>query len=140
MTGAEEQTVVALRDLVIVLNEIAETIDQILERAESFLEKRTLGESWIEIVTELPRPSVVELLTTSVEDLHISGGRFRRAHAKALRAEGLTIRQIAECFGVTHQRVSALIRNEDPPTGSLGSYRRLPKTGYQRPEVPRDKG
>ena len=126
MTEAEEQSLAALRDLVKVLNEIAERIDQILELAESFLEKRKLGKTWTEIVTELPRPSVVELLTASVEDLHISGGRFRRAHPKTLRAEGLTIRQIAECFGVTHQRVSALIRNEDPPPGSLGSYRRMP--------------
>jgi DNA-binding transcriptional regulator LsrR (DeoR family) len=34
----------------------------------------------------------------------------RRAEARALYAEGLTMDQIAERFGVTRQRVSALLR------------------------------
>ena len=35
---------------------------------------------------------------------------MRRAEAHALYAEGLTMDQIAERFGVTLQRVSALLR------------------------------
>ena len=39
------------------------------------------------------------------------GARVRRAEAVALYGEGMTMEEIAEKFGVTRQRVSALLRD-----------------------------
>jgi DNA-binding transcriptional regulator LsrR (DeoR family) len=50
------------------------------------------------------------LLTESSKALDTSGSNVRRAEAQALHAEGMTMEQIAERFGVTRQRVSALLR------------------------------
>jgi DNA-binding transcriptional regulator LsrR (DeoR family) len=61
----------------------------------------------------------VQLLTQDSAALDIAGANVRRAEAEALYAEGLTMEQIAKSFGVTRQRVSALLRKgpKDPRPG-----------------------
>lgn len=71
---------------------------------------RARGAPYAEIVSIKDGPLVVQLLTESSAALDVSGANVRRAEARALYAEGLTMDQIAECFGVTRQRVSALLR------------------------------
>ena len=71
---------------------------------------RSQGAPYAEIVTTTDGPLVVQLLTESSAALDLSGASVRRAEARALYAEGLTMDQIAERFGVTRQRVSALLR------------------------------
>lgn len=71
------------------------------------------GASVAEIVESEPRPLVVELITQNLEMLHTDGAQLRWAQASALRQEGLTITAIAEMFGVTRQRVSALLQSQD---------------------------
>jgi Homeodomain-like domain len=66
--------------------------------------------SYTELVASQDGPLIVHLLTESSTALDSSGASVRRAEAKALYAEGLTMEQIAESFGVTRQRVSALLR------------------------------
>ncbi|MDP9433846.1 MAG: hypothetical protein M3P93_01045 [Actinomycetota bacterium] len=58
------------------------------------------------------RPLVVEVLTDVQEGLQTAGSRFRRAEARALHREGLSMEAIAALFGVTRQRVSALLRRQ----------------------------
>ena len=53
----------------------------------------------------------MQLLTQGSAALYIAGANVRRAEAEALYAEGLTMEQIARSFGVTRQRVSALLNN-----------------------------
>ena len=55
-------------------------------------------------------PLIVQLLTESSTALDTCGAQVRRAEAEALYAEGLTMEEIAVVFGVTRQRVSALLR------------------------------
>ena len=55
---------------------------------------------------------MVELITTNMATLETAGAEFRAAEALALRAEGLTIGAIAELFGVTRQRISALLKQK----------------------------
>jgi DNA-directed RNA polymerase specialized sigma24 family protein len=71
---------------------------------------RSSGASYADVVSSKDGPLIVQLLTESSAALHTSGANVRRAEAHALYAEGLTMEQIAERFGVTRQRVSTLLR------------------------------
>jgi hypothetical protein len=71
---------------------------------------RSKGVSYAESVSRNDGPLIVQLLTESSGALDRSGANVRRAEARALYAEGLTMEQIAERFGVTRQRVSTLLR------------------------------
>jgi hypothetical protein len=71
---------------------------------------RANGTSYADIVSSRSGPLLVQLLTESSTALDTSGANVRRAEAQALYAEGLTMEQIAEHFGVSRQRVSALLR------------------------------
>ena len=68
---------------------------------------------YTELVTSQYGPLIVQLLTESSTALDSCGASVRRAEAKALYAEGLTMEEIAKSFGVTRQRVSALL-NKGP--------------------------
>jgi DNA-directed RNA polymerase specialized sigma24 family protein len=71
---------------------------------------RSKGASYSEIVSSKDGPLIVQLLTESSTALDTIGANVRRAEARALHAEGLTMEQIAQRFGVTRQRVSILLR------------------------------
>jgi hypothetical protein len=66
---------------------------------------------YTELVASEDGPLIVHLLTQSSVALDTSGANVRRVEAEALYAEGLTMEQIAKSFGVSRQRVSALLRN-----------------------------
>lgn len=70
------------------------------------------GQSWRDAVTDEDRPLIVERLTDILEALAGHGAAFRRAEARALHAEGLSHERIAELFGVTRQRVGALLAGD----------------------------
>jgi Homeodomain-like domain-containing protein len=55
-------------------------------------------------------PLIVQLITESSTALDNCGANVRRAEAQALYQEGMTMERIAKYFGVTRQRVSALLR------------------------------
>lgn len=90
----------------------AERSLEIQARARSLRSSLDDGESLVDLVREEPRPSTVELLSTNMATLETAGAQLRAAKALALRAEGLTIEAIAELFGVTRQRISALLRQK----------------------------
>lgn len=70
------------------------------------------GASLTDLVRSEPRPRVVEMITTKMSALQSIGAAFRSAEARALRDEGLTMQAIADLFGVTRQRISALLKRE----------------------------
>lgn len=91
----------------------------ILERADQILAEHARGKAWSDIVKGEDRPLIVELLTANLNRLMSAGGQLRRAKAKALHDDGMTMEQIAHFFGVTRQRVSALLNDrssDDSPT------------------------
>jgi predicted transcriptional regulator len=71
------------------------------------------------------RPLVVELLTHTLNDLSDAGSNFRRIEARELYSEGLTMAKIAELFGVSRQRIAALLRPGTDPTGNSSRHHRL---------------
>ena len=92
---------------------LEENIARSIEMRRRIREQRRLvadGSPLGPIVEAEDQPRTVELLTENIETLHGVGSRLRSAQALALRDEGLTISEIAGLFGVTRQRVSALLR------------------------------
>jgi hypothetical protein len=82
----------------------------IKQRIAQLRRLRANGSSYADIVSSRNGPLLVQLLTESSAALDTTGANVRRAEAQALYAEGLTMEQIAEHFGVSRQRVSALLR------------------------------
>ncbi len=69
----------------------------------------------MEAVQDEDCPPLVELVTQNMDRLHTVGAHYRAAQAHALRQEGLTMAAIAELFGLTRQRISALLRQKSAP-------------------------
>jgi hypothetical protein len=109
----------------------AEVLDAVDDVVESLEEACTEGELAAEQARDIRRRAEVGLPMTSVltgtdsaplvrqvakvlHDLGQASSRLRRAEARALHGEGVTTERIAELFGVTRQRISALLR----PTGA----------------------
>ena len=82
----------------------------IKKRIAQIRRRRALGASYTEIVSINDTPLIVQLLTESSIALGTWGADVRRAEAREVYEEGLTMEQIAEHFGVTRQRVSTLLR------------------------------
>ena len=116
-TGVHPSPDAAERALTDLLTELDRCVDELVlsrARAETLLRRRQGGEPWLEIVTSEPRPLVVERISTVLSSLSAAGHAWRREQAAALQAEQISINRIAALFGVTRQRISALLREPDP--------------------------
>jgi DNA-directed RNA polymerase specialized sigma24 family protein len=109
---ANDPVLDALDGLVRALRENATRIDATIARAERIRDQRGEGLSYSEIESGEERPLIVELTRDNLAALVEAGSRLRRAEARALHGEGMTMEQIAELFGVSRQRVSALLRSD----------------------------
>jgi uncharacterized protein YjcR len=107
---AEDEFLEALTALEHVVADHSKRARLITKRIAQIRRLRSSGESYAEIVSRKDSPLIVQLLTESSIALDTCGANVRRAEARALYAEGLTMEQIAERFGVTRQRVSTLLR------------------------------
>ena len=93
-------------------------LEHVLARAEAVRSQRAAGMTFADIAPLSARPLIVELISTTMSRLAETGSRWRREEARALRAEGLSMDRIAQLFGVTRQRVSALLAEQRPrPAG-----------------------
>ncbi|HWG98691.1 MAG TPA: hypothetical protein VNV66_05055 [Pilimelia sp.] len=102
-------TVKALLRLAEVMDATADDLHTLAARARDLAAEVQAGHAWSEVVTEERRPLIVERLTDALAALAAHGATFRRAEARALHAEGLSHERIAALFGVTRQRVGALL-------------------------------
>lgn len=100
----------ALDDLDVAAEANAVRAAQIRLGIQHIRDELAAGESLAQIVADEPRPLIVELITENIDTLNDAGSAFRRAEAAALRDEGLTVERIAGLFGVSRQRVSALLQ------------------------------
>lgn len=103
----------ALSALDAVLDRSITELQSARERLQHVLAARRSGVTWREIADNEERPLVVESLSRVLDQLSVGGSRFRRAQAQALYAEGLSMERVATLFGVTRQRVSALLRDRE---------------------------
>lgn len=100
----------ALEELADAADETAREQQRLASRARRMVQQHRRGWAWSAVLERERKPSAIELLTASARRLVQSGGRFRHALGRALAAEGLSTRQIARHFGVTHQRISAMLK------------------------------
>lgn len=108
--GERDEVLEALDALCAALQENSRRNEMAVRRAEEIARERRSGRSYREIVLGRDSPLIVELTRENLNQLLEHGSRLRRAEAAALHAEGMTMEQIAAVFGVTRQRISALLK------------------------------
>lgn len=76
---------------------------------------RAAGRSWHTLLDRELGTALLAMPTRILRRATDVSGLLRRRLAAGLRAEGATIPAIARRFGVTHQRISTLLRNNHRP-------------------------
>jgi hypothetical protein len=112
-----DPTVEALDVLIGELGDCLARLEHARDRARELRELRLGGRSWLDIVSHEQRPLVVESISSVLASLSGAGSRWRREQALALQSEDVSINRIAAMFGVTRQRISALVRGRDDDPG-----------------------
>jgi hypothetical protein len=100
----------ALDELESVLRENAESERLLSQRIAQVRQARQSGREWKAILGDEDDPGTVQLVSTILRRQSEASGYLRRSLVVALRSEGQSIPSIAHLFGVTHQRVSNLLR------------------------------
>lgn len=100
------------------LEELAESADAVADdqrrvarRARAMQRQRERGRSWAEILDRESEPRLLGLLRGNTRRLAEATGRLAHALAHGLVREGESRRQVARRLGVTHQRISAILRH-----------------------------
>jgi hypothetical protein len=101
----------SLAELLAAVDECVTELQDVRRRAGDLLAARRSGHSWLEIVSAEERPLVVESISSVMGTLARAGSTWRREEAHALHDEDVSINRIAAMFGVTRQRISALLRD-----------------------------
>ncbi len=109
-TTDSDEVLKALGELDAVLKENAERERVLFQRIADVRLARENGQDWKAILADEDEPSTVQLVSTILRRQSEASGYLRRSLVVALRAEGQSIPSIAHLFGVTHQRVSNLLR------------------------------
>jgi hypothetical protein len=107
---ASDEVLKALGELEVVLRENAEHERLLSQRITALRLARENGKEWRAILANEDEPGTVQLVSTVLRRQSEASGYLRRSLVVALRAEGQSIPSIAQLFGVTHQRVSNLLR------------------------------
>ncbi len=102
--------IAALEDLERTAAENARRSLEIQARSSVMRAQLLDGASAHDVIHNEEQPRMVELLSSNMEVLKTAGTEYRVAQAEALRSEGATVEAIGDLFGVTRQRISALLR------------------------------
>jgi hypothetical protein len=102
----------------------------VLEQADAVRRQRLAGHTYHDILEHAERPLIVERLSVNMSAIHKAGRELRIAEAQALRAEDVSMERIAQLFGVSRQRISALLRAAAPDTAT--HRRGRPPQGTER--------
>lgn len=105
----------ALDEVAASADEVADDQRRIARRARAMKRQRDRGRSWAEILDGEPEPRLLGLLRGNTRRLADATGRLAHAMAYGLVWEGESRRQIARRLGVTHQRISAMLRHNPRP-------------------------
>jgi hypothetical protein len=100
-----------LEDVARAADEVAAEQRTIARRARSMQRQRDRGEPWSSILTREPNPALLELVRSSARRLRHTAAHVARVLATGLSAEGESRRSIGQRLGVSHQRVTAMMRS-----------------------------
>jgi DNA-directed RNA polymerase specialized sigma24 family protein len=106
----------SLDNLVTTVQQIDALAQETTERAQRLRSQRERGEPYRNILSTEERPFAVDLVNQMTDALIEAGGKFQRLQARALYEEGATMEEIAELFGISRQRVSALLAQTREPS------------------------
>lgn len=112
-SAVEDRTVEELRQVADAAEATAREQRRAARMARHIADERESGLSWGDITGKGSARSLTELLSSGSGRLRQATTRFRRLLASGLAAEGFTRREIGEHFGVSHQRVSALLSRRE---------------------------
>lgn len=122
-----DPTLLALQTLVGITRQVAQLSEDVAVRAAHIRACRLDGRPYREIVSGEDLPLIARLLPDTIHRLETASTRFRQAEAAALHEEGMTMEEIGRLFGLTRQRISALIRGAAAaPTGQVGDHDAAP--------------
>jgi len=93
-----------------VLRELAEDSRLLESRLAALRTARASGRAWRDILADEEPPGTMQLVSRMLALLAKASGTLRKEMVESLRREGVSIPAIARLFGVTHQRVSNLLR------------------------------
>lgn len=120
-----DRVVKGMHDLAACLTAASEEMVVLAARAQDVGGQVSTGRRLADVIGHEPRPLIIARLTQLLDELADTTAEVRRAEAAQLQAEGLTQGTIARIFGVTRQRVSALLA-PPPPPGSRAAKRPRP--------------
>jgi DNA-binding transcriptional regulator LsrR (DeoR family) len=109
-TGRNDEVLEALDALLDVLRDSVERSQQAMKQGRAIRRLRHHGKAYREILGRSERARMLEITREGLDRLLETSSRLRRAEARALYDEGMTMEEIATLFGVTRQRVSVLLR------------------------------
>jgi hypothetical protein len=107
---AGDATLSALEALSRALEEMSKDHEILRERLSSLHHQRSAGRPWRDILAEEDQPGTMQVVSRMLACLAKASGTLRKELVDTLRREGVSIPAIARLFGVTHQRVSNLLR------------------------------
>jgi hypothetical protein len=108
-----DATLAALDELSVALDGLRRDQRALAQRVDGLRDARRSGASWQDILSKEEPPGSMQLVSQMLARLSKASGTVRKELVDALRSEGASIPAIARLFGVTHQRVSNLLRR--PP-------------------------
>jgi hypothetical protein len=110
---AHDVTLRALDALSHALDEMTNDQRLLEKRLRDLHRQRSEGRAWRDILAEEEVPGTMQVVSRMLACLAKASGSLRKELVDTLRHEGVSIPAIAKLFGVTHQRVSNLLRK--PP-------------------------
>ena len=110
-TGSSPEVLDALDSVVLTLEEACAEGEQAAAQARQIRDASGEGQSWQQLLAGGDEAPLVRQIASVLKRLGDSSSRLRRAEARALHGEGLSNERIAELFGVSRQRVSALLNS-----------------------------
>jgi PAS domain S-box-containing protein len=107
----DEELFAALTAVRQLLERTRDRIDDVAARTEEIQTGRARALSYAELLTGARHPIVLDVLSELLDGLFDAGSRLRRAEARALYADGLSMDKIGSLLRVSRQRVSAIINS-----------------------------
>jgi transposase-like protein len=106
----DDPVVRAIDQLADVIEENARDERLLARRLRRLRDGRMAGRSWRRLLDNEPEPAALVVVARMLARMSAASGGLRRSLARAVRGEGETVSDIARRFGVTHQRVSTILR------------------------------